>query len=114
MNKSPEHVKKIQEFLESVVQGEYPTIVLHEAVEALGNMDCENTIKLIEKFKSEKSQVLLETCYLTQKLIEWNGQTNHGESEKLDLSKLKFTTNDPAPPYNYIEKEAYRNLDYLK
>mmetsp|Transcript_4427 Transcript_4427/g.7537 ORF Transcript_4427/g.7537 Transcript_4427/m.7537 type:complete len:112 (+) Transcript_4427:25-360(+) len=40
MNKSEEHVKRIQQFLEHVVDEKsgYPEIVVHEAVEALGNL----------------------------------------------------------------------------
>jgi len=40
MDKSPEHVKKIQEFLEKIVDPKngYEEIVVHEAAESLGNM----------------------------------------------------------------------------
>jgi uncharacterized protein YlzI (FlbEa/FlbD family) len=40
MDKTPEHISKIQEFLETVIDEKngYKEIVVHEAVEALGNM----------------------------------------------------------------------------
>lgn len=107
MTSSPEHIKKIQAFLEKVVDSDHPKIVLHEAVEALGNLDQENTLKLLKKFENEPSEILYETCFLTIKLIEWNKATDHGKSEGLNLQKLKFTTNDPAPPFNYIKEEKY-------
>jgi hypothetical protein len=47
-----------------------------------------------------------ETCFLAEKLIEWNKQTDHGKSEQLDFSKLKFKTNDPAPPFNIYDGDA--------
>ena len=48
MDKTPEHVAKIQAFLEQIVEGNYAQIIVHEAVEALGNMSDENTVRLIE------------------------------------------------------------------
>ena len=48
MDNSPEHVAKIQEFLERVVGSGDAQIVVHEAVEALGNLNSENTVRLIE------------------------------------------------------------------
>ena len=67
MNNSPEHAAKIQDFLGTVVEGNYPAIVTHEAVEALGNMNSENTLRLIEKYKDERSEIsalVMETCSL--------------------------------------------------
>ena len=105
MNNSPEHVAKIQNFLETVVEGNYPAIVTHEAIEALGNMNNENTIRLIEKYKDERSEIsalVMETCGLAQALITWKKETNSGEEEGMDLKRLKFNrTHDPAPPFNY-------------
>lgn len=72
MNKSAEHTDKIQKFLEKLISEDHSKIILHEAVEALGNMDDENTLKLLKKFENEQSSILYETCYLTIKLIEWN------------------------------------------
>jgi len=72
MNTSPEHAAKIQPFLEKILSEDHSKIVLHEAVEALGNLSMENSLKLLERFKDEKDEILYETCFLTKKLIEWN------------------------------------------
>ena len=67
MDNSAEHIKKIQAFLETIVEGEYPQIVIHEAVEALGNLDDANTIALLEKYRNsnaEISEMVIETCEL--------------------------------------------------
>jgi deoxyhypusine monooxygenase len=53
MNTSPDHAAKIQPFLEKILSEDHPKIVLHEAVEALGNLSMENTLKLLERFKDE-------------------------------------------------------------
>ena len=40
---------------------------MHEAVEALGNMSDENTVRLIEEYKdrnSDISEMVIETCEL--------------------------------------------------
>ena len=41
MNRSDEHIKIIHKFLEEVIdeKNEYREIIVHEAVEALGNMN---------------------------------------------------------------------------
>jgi deoxyhypusine monooxygenase len=114
MNKSVEHVDKIQKFLEKVIDEDHSKIILHEAVEALGNMNDDNTLKLLKKFENEQSSILYETCYLTIKLIEWNKETKQGETEGLDLTKLKFTTNDPAPPFNYEKEPKYKDVKLLQ
>jgi hypothetical protein len=46
MNKSEEHVQEIQKFLEHVIDEKngYEEIVVHEAVEAMGNLSHENTL----------------------------------------------------------------------
>ena len=116
MNKSPEHVNKIQTFLEQIVEGNYAQIIVHEAVEALGNLDDANTVALLEKYRNsteEISQMVVETCELTQDLIKWNKETDHGKSEGIDLSKLRFTTNDPAPPFNYKDDLQYADVAKL-
>ena len=46
-------------------------------------------------------------------MIKWNKDTDQGKSENIDLKKLKFTTNDPAPPFNYLEKKEYADVDFL-
>ena len=116
MDNSPEHVAKIQAFLEQIVEGDYPQIVVHEAVEALGNMGEENTVRLLERYRDSNSDIsamVVETCELTQDLIKWNKETNNGESEGLDLKKLKFRTNDPAPPFKIGLKPEYSDINYL-
>ena len=44
MNESPEHADKIQAFFMRVMTEPHPKIVLHEAVEAYGNLSAENTL----------------------------------------------------------------------
>lgn len=114
MDKSPAHVEKIQNFLEKVIDEDHTKIVLHEAVEALGNLNSENTLKLLKKFENEPSEILYETCFLTIKLIEWKKETNNGQTEGLNLSKLKFSTNDPAPPFNFVREPKYKDIKYLE
>ena len=67
MDCTDEHVAKIQTFLENIVEGDYAQIIVHEAVEALGNMSDDNTIKLLEKYRGsdkEISEMVVETCEL--------------------------------------------------
>ena len=67
MNNSPEHVAKIQEFLERVVGSGDAQIVVHEAVEALGNLNSENTVRLIDQYRNSNqdiSAMVVETCEL--------------------------------------------------
>ncbi|CDW84373.1 deoxyhypusine hydroxylase [Stylonychia lemnae] len=115
MDKSPEHIEKIQNFLEKVLDEDHPKIVLHEAVEALGNINSENTLKLLKRFENETSEILYETCFLTIKLVEWREKTENGKTEGLNLSKLKFnTTNDPAPPFNFVREPKYKDIQLLE
>lgn len=104
MNRSEQHVQIIQKFLEEVIdeKNEYKEIVVHEAVEALGNLDHDNTMKLLEKYENTNhpdSKMLYETCFLAKSLINWRVATNNGEKEGYDFEKLVYKTNDPAPPY---------------
>ena len=77
MNKGEEQTKLIQQYLEKLVEDDnkQTKIVLHEAVEALGNLNQDNTLKLLKKFENEPSDILYETCFLTLKLIEWRKAT---------------------------------------
>jgi hypothetical protein len=51
MDNSPEHINVIQQFLTSLVEDEtMEDIVIHEAVEALGNLNDNNSVALIQKF----------------------------------------------------------------
>jgi len=88
--------------------------VLHEAVEALGNISYSNTEKLLDRFTAEKDGMLYETCFLTKKLIEWRAATENGKTEGLDLTKLKCTTNDPAPPFNAVQDPRYGDIKFLQ
>jgi len=74
----------------------------------------ENTIKLLKKFENEQSEILYQTCFLTTRLIEWKKDTENGKSEGLNLSKLKFSTNDPAPPFNFIRDPNYSEVKFLE
>ena len=114
LNKSPEHVKIILSFFERILKGDYTKIVLHEAVEALGNVSEENNLQLLDRFAEEKDGILYETCFLTQKLVEWKGATQNGKLESLNLSKLRCATNDPAPPYNFKREPKYADVKFLE
>lgn len=75
MNHTKEHVQRITEFLEMVIQNDYPQIVIHEAVEALGNMNNYDTLALLKKFEMEDSphtEMVRETVELARDLIKWN------------------------------------------
>ena len=57
--------------------------------------------------------MVLETCELAQDQIKWSKETDKGKTENLDMTKLKFTTNDPAPPFNYKQDEKYKDVNFL-
>ena len=57
--------------------------------------------------------MVVETCELAQDLIKWNQETDCGKSEGIDLTKLKFRTNDPAPPFNYQKNPQYADTAFL-
>ena len=102
MNRSEEHNARMFPFLKEVIdpKNNYTEIVIHEAVEALGNLNEQNTFDLLETVDSSSSVMLYETCFLAKELITWNKNTENGKTEGIDFAKLKFKTNDPAPPYN--------------
>ncbi len=116
MDKSPEHVKKMTPFLETILlrglEGKEDNIVVHEAAEALGHLGSEETRELLSKFDNYKESIVYETCKLSDDLLQWNTATNHGETEK--LPKSKFTTNDPAPFFNYVDNKEYADLAHLR
>ena len=59
--------------------------------------------------------MLYETCFLAKELIAWKSATQNGKSEELDLKKLKFKTNDPAPPFNIQANiEQHQNFQFLQ
>merc|ERR1712151_1332647 len=82
----------------------------------MGNLDDANTIALLEEYRDNNksiSQMVVETCELAQDLIKWNKETDHGKTEGVDVTKLRFRTNDPAPPFNYKVDEKYADIGKL-
>ena len=114
MNKSPEHFSMIEAFFEKILAMDYTKIVHHEAVEALGNLSYDHSLKMLERFSDEKDGIVYETCFLTKKLIEWKQNTECGKSEGINLAKLKFATNDPAPPFNFKREPKYADIELLQ
>lgn len=90
--------------------------MVHEAVEALGNMNNYDTLALLKKFEQEDSphtEMVRETVELARDLLQWNQETNNGQTEGIDLAKTRVKTNDPAPPFNFWKDERFRDVDYL-
>ena len=95
---------------------DHPQIVIHEAVEALGNMNNYDSLKLLKKFESEDSphtEMVRETVELARDLIEWNQKTKQGETEGLHKKKLRVRTNDPAPPFNFWDNAEFASIPNL-
>ena len=116
MNNTPEHVEKITNFLEHLIDGDYPQIVIHEAVEALGNMNNYDSLALLKKFEAEDSphtEMVRETVELARDLIKWNKDTNRGQTEGINFAKMRARTNDPAPPFNFWQEKEYRDIKNL-
>ena len=98
------------------MEGDYAHIIVHEAVEALGNLNDANTLKLLEKYRGSGkpiADIVEETCEVSLALIKWNIDTDKGRTEGLDLTKLKFRTNDPAPCFNYKQDKTYADIPFL-
>lgn len=114
MNTTEENTRIIEEFFEKVIAEDHSSIVIHEAVEGYANLNPENIHKLLEKFKGIDDDLIGETCDLALELNKWNEETKCGETEGLDLKKLKHATNDPAPPYNQEKDEKYKDVEWLK
>jgi len=90
--------------------------VIHEAVEALGNMNNYDSLKLLRKLEAEDSPhtaMVRETVELARDLLRWNKETNCGATEGINLAKMRVRTNDPAPPFNYWQKAEYRDVKNL-
>ena len=116
MDATEENKIEIQRFLYSEIfdnPKKYNPIVLHEAAEALGNLDFKNNIELLEKFLDYEDDIIKETCEIAVANIKWMETTNKGQTEGLDKSTLFYKTNDPAPPFNRQTKE-YSNLDQIE
>lgn len=115
MNSNEENTALITEFFEKVITEEHSSIVIHEAVEGYANLNTDNIQKLLHQFKGVDDELIGETCELALELNKWNEETKNGETEGIDLKKLKHSTNDPAPPYNIAgEEEKYRDVEWLK
>ena len=114
MNKTEEYTKTIEDFFEQIISEDHSSIVIHEAVEGYANLNPKNIYTLLEKFKDRNDQLVYETCELALDLKKWNEETDVGKTENLDLTKLKYTTNDPAPPYNPENNENYKSVEWLK
>jgi deoxyhypusine monooxygenase len=114
MNTNEENTSLIQEFYEKVINEDHSSIVIHEAVEGYANLNTDNIQKLLEKFKGVDDELIGETCELALELSKWNEETKQGETEGLDLKKLKHGTNDPSPPFNIEKEEKYRDVEWLK
>ena len=75
MDKTSDHVAKITSFLEMLLETEQPQIVIHEAVEALGNLGNYNSLELLDRLQkgdSPYTEMVRETIELAQDLIKWN------------------------------------------
>ena len=79
----------------------------------MGNYDSLALLDKLQKEDSPYTEMVKETIELAQDLIKWNKETEKGKTEGLDLTKLKFKTNDPAPPFNYKKDSKYRDVAYL-
>lgn len=114
MNTNPENTKAIEEFFEQILSEDHSSIVIHEAVEGYANLNPSNIKNLLEKFKGIDDELITETWDLALELNKWQEETQMGESEGLDLKKLKHATNDPAPPFNPEKSDNYRSVEWLK
>ena len=110
MGKTQEHIDKIQAFFEEEVCKEHPKFVLHEIVESMGNINHENSMTLLERFRDEKDAILYESCYIALKQMEWKKATENGKSEGLDMATLKTQSQNPSPPFNYIKESKYADV----
>lgn len=115
MDSCEENCKIIEAFLQRVLEErKHNSIVIHEAVEALGNLSPDNTKELLASFDEERDDMIVkETCELALDLTKWKEETKDGETEGIDLKKLKHITNDPSPPFNPETSENYRSVEWL-
>jgi deoxyhypusine monooxygenase len=116
MIETQENKEEIQKFLYNEVfedPKKYASIVLHEAAEALGNINSENNVKLLERFLNYEDDIIQETCVMSVENINWMNNTKNGQTEGLDKLKLHHKTNDPAPPFNF-KQEAYSSVEKIK
>jgi len=109
----PTIIAFLQKIMDEGHKGKHGMIVIHEAVEALANMNFEGTMKELKSLEGDLHSMVSETVFLAEKLIEWNTKTNHGETEGLDLNALSISTNDPAPPFNWKKEPKYADVETL-
>ena len=115
-----ENKTEIEEFLNKEIFADpkkYSPIVLHEAAEALGNIDSEYNIKLLERFLNYEDDIIKETWEISVENLNWMLKTNHGETEGLNKDKLFYKTNDPAAPFNFLSEKKenlYKDIEYIK
>lgn len=72
--------------------------MIHEAVEALGNMNNYDSHKLLRKLEAENSPhttMVRVTVQLARDLLRWNKKTNCGATEDNILAKILVRTNEP-------------------
>lgn len=115
MNTSKENTAIIEPFLKKIVQDRvHSSIVIHEAIEALGNISEDHLKDILAQFDQEKDDMIVkETCELALDLTEWRIATQDGKTEGIDLKALKHPTNDPSPPFNPESDERYTSVSYL-
>ncbi len=91
MNTSKENVAIIEPFLKKIINDRtHSSIVIHEAVEALGNISEDNLKELLAQFDEEKDDIIVkETCELALDLTKWRQETQDGKTEGLDMKSLK-------------------------
>jgi deoxyhypusine monooxygenase len=117
MISTEETIQEIQNFLFKEVfenPKKYEPIVLHEAAEAVGNINSENIVYLLEKFLNYEEEIIKETCEISIENINWMKRTNNGETEGLDKLSLIYHTNDPAPPFNFKTDSQYTNIENIR
>jgi len=117
MLSTDDNKREIERFLyDEIFQNpkKYQPIVLHEAAEALGNIDSCNNIKLLEKFLNYEDDIIKETCEISVDNINWMKETIHGKTEGLDKLKLVYRTNDPAPPFNFKNDSLYTDIESIR
>nr|NVI76141.1 nero [Cucujiformia] len=82
------------EVLISVLEdSEQEPMVRHEAAEALGAIGSQKSLTYLQKYKTDSTIEVAETCELALDRINWIEK-----NEEKDLSKSLYNSVDPAPP----------------
>jgi deoxyhypusine monooxygenase len=117
MTQTEENKNEITNFLNQEVFSDpkkYTPIVLHEAAEALGNINFDNNRILLQRFLNSEHEIIQETCEIAVENLNWMNRTNSGETEGLNKIDLVYKTNDPAPPFNFKLLPEYADLKNLE